>query len=138
MNAYFAFLHVHVILVAMTGFRRNMNHIVMGTDDLNPRGMRWGFVGVACVFLYWVGTHYVSWYSPRLLQRAQKAVSQPLRLAILNPLPPVQHYTDAYISSFMWPNGKLPQREDWKQMAQDSFADFTLRVDGPVENPLEL
>src|SRR5579871_6826960 len=45
MNSYFAFLHVHVILVAITGFRRNMNHIVMGTDDMNSKGMIWGFVG---------------------------------------------------------------------------------------------
>ena len=138
MNTYFAFLHVHVILVAITGFRRNMNHIVMGTDDLRPEGMIWGFVGIAAVFLYWVGTHYISWYAPRFLQRAQKAVSQPIRLAILNPLRPVQHYTEKDISPFMWPNGKVPRRDDWKQMTEDSFRDFRLSVGGLVENPVEL
>src|SRR5579864_8468959 len=54
MNSYFAFLCVHVTLVVMTGFRRNMNHIVMGTDDLSPGGAIWGFVGIAAVFVYWI------------------------------------------------------------------------------------
>jgi DMSO/TMAO reductase YedYZ molybdopterin-dependent catalytic subunit/thiosulfate reductase cytochrome b subunit len=138
MNTYFAFLHVHVTLVVLTGFRRNMNHIVMGTDDLRPDGMIWGFVGIAAVLFYWVGSHYVSWYFPRMLQHAQKAISQPLRLTLLNPLQPVQHYTDADISPQMWPNGKIPTRDDWKQMAQKSFDDFTLKVGGLVENPAEL
>lgn len=138
MNMYFAFFHVHVILVVLTGFRRNMNHIVMGTDDLNPRGMIWGFVGIAAALMYWVGTHYVSWYLPRMLQRAQKAVSQPLRLAILNPLEPVRHYEDADISPFMWPNGKLPTRDDWKQMTENSFNQYRLKIGGLVEKPAEL
>ena len=41
-----AFLVVHVTLVVMTGFARNMNHIVMGTDDTSTSGMIWGFVGI--------------------------------------------------------------------------------------------
>jgi len=138
MNTYFAFLIVHVILVAITGFRRNMNHIVMGTDDLRPEGKIWGFVGIAGVLIYWAGAHYVSWYLPRMLQHAQKAVSQPLRLTILNPLRPVQHYTEKDVSPYMWPNGKLPQRDDWRQMMQNSFGEFKLRVGGLVDNPVEL
>jgi methionine sulfoxide reductase catalytic subunit len=138
MNAFFVFLHVHVILVVLTGFRRNMNHIVMGTDEINSRGMMWGFVGIALVLLYWIATHYVSWYSPRMLQHAQKAISQPLRLAILNPLQPVRHYTEKDISPFMWPNGKIPKRDDWQNMAENSFEGFKLKVGGLVENPVEL
>jgi DMSO/TMAO reductase YedYZ molybdopterin-dependent catalytic subunit/thiosulfate reductase cytochrome b subunit len=138
MNTYFVFLCVHVTLVALTGFRRNMSHIVMGTDDLRPGGMIWGFVGIAAVFVCWVGAHYVSWYAPRMLQRAQKAVSQPLRLTILNPLQPVRHYTEKDVSPYLWPNGKLPMRPDWQQMARDHFRDYKLKVGGLVENPAEL
>ena len=66
MLSYFAFLCVHVTLVVMTGFARNMNHIVMGMDDLKPAGMILGFVGIPAVFVYWIGAHYVSWHSPRM------------------------------------------------------------------------
>ena len=38
MLSFFAFIVVHVTLVVMTGFVRNMNHIVMGTDDLSTLG----------------------------------------------------------------------------------------------------
>ena len=125
MNAYFAFLHVHVILVVMTGFRRNMNHIVMGTDDLNPAGMMWGFVGIAGVFLYWVGTHYISWYLPAILATSPEGNFAAASLSHTESAPrPVQHYTDRDISPFMWPNGKLPRRDDWQHMANDSFAGY--------------
>jgi len=138
MNTYFAFLVVHVTLVALTGFRRNMNHIVMGTDDLRPGGMIWGFVGIAGVLIYWAGALYVSWYWPRMLQHAQRAISQPIRLTVLNRLRPVRHYTENDVSPYMWPNGKLPSRDDWRQMARSSFAKFKLAVGGLVENPVEL
>jgi len=39
MFGFLAFLIVHVTLIVMTGFARNMNHIVMGADDQNPAGM---------------------------------------------------------------------------------------------------
>ena len=35
---FLGFIVVHVTLVALTGFARNMNHIVLGTDDLRPPG----------------------------------------------------------------------------------------------------
>src|SRR5574338_558498 len=75
---YVAFLIVHVTLVVITGFARNMNHIVLGTDDERPIGMILGFVGIGIVIMSWVVAHYVSWKFPRLLQHVQKAVSQPL------------------------------------------------------------
>ena len=45
MLSFLAFLVVHVTLVVMTGFARNMNHIVMGTDDQGHLGMYSGVCG---------------------------------------------------------------------------------------------
>ena len=95
---YIAFLIVHVTLVVLTGFARNMNHIVLGTDDQKPLGMILGFVGIAVVILSWIVAHYTSWKFPRLLQHMQKAVSQPLRLATLNRFSPSERYTKEQIS----------------------------------------
>ena len=118
MLGFFAFIVVHVTLIVMTGFVRNMNHIVMGTDDQNRLGMILGFAGIAVVFLFWIGAHYVSWFYPRFLQHAQKFITYPLLLATLNRLAPSQHYTEQDISPRFWPNGKMPVREDWKQLAE--------------------
>ncbi len=138
MLGFFGFIAVHVTLVAMTGFVRNMNHIVMGTDGRNPAGVIWGFAGIGVAVLSWIAAHYFSWYCPRVLQRVQKFITYPLLLATLNRLVPSQHYTEQDISPRFWPNGKLPVRDDWKQLAKREFQDFKLQVGGLVENPVEL
>ncbi len=138
MLAWVGFLVVHVALVAATGFERNMNHIVLGTDNVRPLGMILGFVALAVVLASWIAAHYISWKFPRLLQHVQKAISLPIRLATLNRLVPRNRYTKDQISPYFWPNGKMPVREDWKQMAADNFRDFKLKVGGLVENPVEL
>ncbi len=95
MLGFFAFIVVHIALVVLTGFVRNMNHIVMGTDNLHNRaGMLRGFVGIGVVVLSWIAAHYASWFRPRLLQHAQKFISYPLSLMTLNRLAPSQHYTE--------------------------------------------
>jgi hypothetical protein len=122
----------------MTGFVRNMNHIVTGTDDLNHRGMILGFVGIGVVALSWVAAHYISWIYPRILQHVQKFITYPLMLTTLNRLSPSEHYTEADISPRFWPNGKMPERDDWKLMARNGFLDYKLKVSGLVDNPVEL
>ena len=138
MLSFLAFLVVHVTLVVMTGFARNMNHIVMGTDDFQPQGMIWGFVGIGVVVLSWVVAHYLSWNHPRGLQHALKSVTYPMQQLTLNRLVPAQHYSERDISPYFWPNGKLPLREDWKRLLESGFRDFKLKVGGLVENPVEL
>lgn len=138
MLSFFAFIVVHVTLIVITGFARNMNHIVMGTDDQGHLGMYLGFVGIAVVVLSWIAAHYISWYRPRQLQLALKSVTYPMQLLTLNRLNPAQQYPENRISPFFWPNGKVPVREDWKRMAETRFADFRLKIGGLVENPVEL
>ena len=138
MLSFLAFLVVHVTLIVMTGFARNMNHIVMGTDDQSPVGMYLGFVGIGVVVLSWMAAHYISWYHPRGLQHALKSVTYPMQLLTLNRLMPEQKYAEEQISPYFWPNGKMPARDDWKRMAENRFRDFRLKVGGLVENPVEL
>ena len=138
MFSFLAFLAVHVTLIAMTGFAQNMNHIVMGTDDQNTIGMRLGFVGIGVVVVSWFVAHYISWNHPRGLQRALKFVTYPMQLLTLNRLIPQQNYSERQISPYHWPNGKVPVREDWKNLVKSGFRNFRLKVGGLVENPVEL
>ena len=135
---FIGFTVVHVALVVLTGLARNMNHIVLGTDDLRPAGMIIGFIGLGAVVVSWIVAHYVSWYFPRPLQHAQKAVTQPAKLITLDRLLPSQHYRKDQISPHFWPNGKMPDRTDWKQLAADAFQSYKLKVTGLVENPVAL
>ena len=100
------------LLIVMTGFARNMNHIVMGTDDLGTLGMILGFVGIGVVVvLSWIVAHYISWNHPRGLQHALKLVTYPMQLLTLNRLAPQQKYSEQEISPYFWPNGKMPVKK---------------------------
>jgi methionine sulfoxide reductase catalytic subunit len=132
------FIIVHIMLVVLTGFRRNMNHIVLGVDNTSPNGMVLGLIGLALVILSWVVAHYISWYFPRGLQHVSKTLTEPVKLLTLDRLAPQQRYTKDQISPYFWPNGKLPVRDDWKQLASGGFKDYRLRIGGMVENPVEL
>lgn len=132
------FVAAHVTFVIITGFERNMNHIVLGTDDTRPDGMILGFIGIAVVIVCWIAAHYISWYLPRALQMVARALTEPVKLATLDRLVPQQRYSAAQISPYFWPNGKLPVRDDWKQLAANQFRDYRLRISGMVENPVEL
>src|SRR6202167_3914737 len=57
MFSFLTFLVVHVTLIVATGFARNMNHIVLGTDDRGHLGMYLGFVGIGVVVLSWIVAH---------------------------------------------------------------------------------
>jgi methionine sulfoxide reductase catalytic subunit len=138
MVGFAVFIVVHVTLVVITGFMRNMNHIVRGTDDQSKSGVVLGFVGIAVVVLSWIAAHYISWNHPRKLQHALKSVTYPMQLLTLNRLVPHQNYSEQDISPYFWPNGKIPVREDWKRLVEGGFQDFRLKVGGLVENPVEL
>lgn len=138
MLSFVGFIVVHVALVVVTGFRRNMNHIVLGTDNTRSLGMWLGFVGIAVVVASWFVAHWLSWKHPRGLQRALKFVTIPMQKLTLNRLNPNEKYSEKDISPYFWPNGKMPVREDWKALAKDGFRDYRLKVCGLVENPVEL
>jgi sulfoxide reductase catalytic subunit YedY len=124
--------------VVMTGFARNMNHIVMGTDETNASGLVWGAVGLGVVVGSWFVAHYLSWMHPRAVQHAVARVTYPMQRITLNRLDPQQRYPDRDISAFFWPNGKLPQRADWKALAASEFREYRLVVGGLVKHPVEL
>ena len=136
--SFVGFLAVHVALVVLAGFARNMNHIVLGTDDPGRLGLILGLVGIGLVFLSWVVAHHISWLYPRALQHAERLATYPLMLATLNRLAPSGRYTEKDISPRFWPNGKIPTRDDWTRLARDGFRDYKLKIGGLVDNPVEL
>jgi methionine sulfoxide reductase catalytic subunit len=137
--AFALFVIVHVVLVALTGLRRNMNHIVLGTDDTHWLGLALGIFGLTIVIATWIVAHYISWFSPRTVQHTYRGISQPLLAATLDRLTPRKRvYRANEISPRLWPNGKIPERGDWKRMAAGGFKDYRLKIDGLVENPIEL
>jgi DMSO/TMAO reductase YedYZ molybdopterin-dependent catalytic subunit/thiosulfate reductase cytochrome b subunit len=136
--AYLGFATVHVLMVVVTGLVRNMDHIVMGSDETGLPGIVLGAVGIGVIILCCVVANWVSWNRPRALQYASRRLVEGLMRVVLDPLEPRAQYSKDEISPYFWPNGKVPTTVDWERMAGDDFRDYRLPVHGLVERPLKL
>jgi methionine sulfoxide reductase catalytic subunit len=138
MCAFVIFLVSHVTLVTITGFVRNMNHIVVGTDDTSMTGVYIGLTGVAVIVAVNVLANWLAWRRPRPVQHAAKAIVTPVMSLLLNRAAPQAEFRSEDISPFLWANGKTPTCAEWKALAANNFAEYRLKVYGLVHNPVEL
>lgn len=138
MLAFVLFTVIHVALVAMTGFVRNMNHITIGTDDGRMIGVYIGVVGIVFVVAFNGLANWLAWRRPRLVQRVAKTIVTPVMSRLFDRAAPVAQFRREDISPFFWPNGKSPTCEAWETMAANGFKDYRLDVFGLVENPVKL
>ncbi len=138
MCAFVLFLIAHVAMVAITGFVRNMNHIVLGADDSSMAGVYLGLVGVGVVVVVNVLANGLAWRQPRFVQRIAKVIVTPVMSLLLDRPAPVAEFRRENISPFFWLNGKMPTSAEWKSLADNDFKNYRLKVYGLVENPVEL
>ncbi|MEJ7736944.1 MAG: molybdopterin-dependent oxidoreductase [Chitinophagaceae bacterium] len=139
MIAYVIFIIIHVSLVAATGLIRNMNHITVGTDDAaNYAGLYIGIAIVLTTVAFCFLAHWLSWNKQRMLQYLQAAVTGTLWRITVNHFKPKPYYQKKDISPYFWTNGKMPDSQLWKDLAENNFKDYKLKIGGLVENPVEL
>jgi len=138
MCAFVGFILAHVSMVVIPGFARNMNHIVMGTDDANPIGLVLGLLGIGSVVALNALANWAAWRRPRAVQHVAKAIVAPVMAFLLNHAAPVAEFRREDISPFFWPNGKMPTSDEWKTLGAGDFQGYRLKVYGQVENPVEL
>jgi len=139
MIAYVIFIVIHVALVATTGLVRNMNHIVLGTDDSSDlTGLYVGIGIVIATAVFCFLAHWLSWRKPRSLQHLNAVINGNLWSVTLNRFKPKAYYEKKDISQYFWPNGKIPSSLEWKRLAENNFKDYKLKIGGLVENPVEL
>jgi len=139
MLGYVVFILMHVAMVILTGFTRNMNHITLGSDD--PASYTGIYIGLS-IIIFTLGfcflAHWVSWNRPRLVQKTQAWINGNLWQFTINKLRPKAYFKKDDISPFFWPNGKLPVSETWKGLASNGFKNYKLKIGGLVQNPTEL
>lgn len=139
MFAYVIFIIVHVTLVCLTGARKNMNHLILNkNNDLHWIGLWVGLGIVFFVFAFNFLAHWLSWRKQRSIQFLEKKLNESLWFATINKFKPRSYYTKKDISPYFWTNGKLPDSDEWKDLAVNNFKDYKLKIYGLVENPVEL
>ncbi len=135
---FLGFTFMHTAMIFTTGLLPNLNHI-----DLGRNGGGWG--GFA-VYLGWMAIVVIAWWAatpltlrhPRLVQRVGNAITGPVQGLFEHLDPRPGEFEERDIAPHLWPNGKMPETEQYEQMARDEFASYRLRVFGSVERPCEL
>lgn len=138
MCGFVAFIVIHVTMVTVTGLSRNMNHIVMGTDNTNPVGLYLGITGIIVVIGANAIANWAAWNRPRTVQHAAKAIVTPVMGFLLDRNETLAEYRPEDISPFFWANGKIPTSGEWKNLAAGNYKDYRLKVNGLVENEVDL
>jgi len=138
MGAFVVFILGHVTMVVLTGFARNMNHIVMGTDSVNAIGLYVGLAALGVVVVLNVLANGMAWRHPRAVQHAAEATVSPVMGFLLDRRAPVAQFSREDISPFFWVNGAMPTCDEWKALAASDFTGYRLKVHGLVEHPVEL
>jgi methionine sulfoxide reductase catalytic subunit len=130
------YILVHVTFVFITGARSNLNHMFAGVNNTSWEGL-WIFgAAMAVVIVTWYLASPFTIKRARLVQNIGQLVVGPLKGAAESWSPTIQ-YTEQDISPHFWPNGTMPQSEEFKSLERDAFANYRLRVDGLVANPRE-
>ncbi|MDP8998647.1 MAG: molybdopterin-dependent oxidoreductase [Myxococcota bacterium] len=136
--AWLLFIAAHVAMVAIKGLARNMNHIVLGTDNERLVGLALGGVGLVVIVVANIVANTLSRRAPRAVQHVASGLVNPLLTVLLDRYAPQARYRKDDISPFLWPNGKMPISDEWKGLAAGGFLHYRLRVYGLVENPVTL
>jgi DMSO/TMAO reductase YedYZ molybdopterin-dependent catalytic subunit/thiosulfate reductase cytochrome b subunit len=135
---YLGFLVTHVTMVAVTGLRKNLNHITLGTDDDSLVGLFLFLAGLVAVAAACAAAHWASWHRPRWVQAGFRRLLGPLQQATLHRLPARVQHDRSEISPFFWTNGKLPTCPEWEALGPLRREGYRLRVSGLVARPVEL
>ena len=138
MCGFVVFIVSHVAMVILTGFVRNMNHIVVGTNDSRPIGLYLGLFGIGVVAAQCAFANWLAWKHPRTVQHAAKAIVTPVMQLFLDHAAPKAEFRREDISPFFWPNGIVPTSDEWKNLVAGGLKDYRLKVAGLVDNPVEL
>jgi len=134
---FLGFLAVHVIMVFITGARANLNHITRGVDAVNWGGVWMFAIGIAIIVTVWVLASPFTLRFPRVVQKTGRSLVGWM-MAGMEHWKPSAEYADKDISSYFWPNGTLPDSDEYKRLKAGGFADYKLKIGGLVENPVEI
>ena len=132
------FIVAHVSMVFVTGSARNLNAMFAARDSAGWLGFAVFGVAIAIVLAAWFVASPFTLRHPRAVQAVGNAVVGPVQRRLekvhINP----HRYTEADVSEYFWHNGRYPDSEEYRQLMAGDFIDYRLRINGLVEQPLEL
>lgn len=131
------FISVHTLMVWITGLLANLNHMTTGTDSTSWAGLWLYAAWMAVVVVVWLAATPLTLRYPRLVQHTGRFLVGWAK-GLMDWWDPRADYPEKAISPFLWPNGMLPDSEEYNRLRASDFRDFHLRIGGLVEHPVTL
>lgn len=131
------FILIHTLMIFVTGFVGNVNHMTLGTDTDSWLGVALYVAWMAVVAVFWIVASPLTIRHPRVIQRAGRFMVGWLK-GLLENTNPTATYAESDISPYFWPNGERPQSQRYRDLQAGGWKDYRLRVDGLVANPVEI
>ena len=131
------FIAIHTTMIFTTGFVGNVNHITLGTDTNSWWGVALYGAWMAVVVVFWLLASPLTIRHPRRIQLIGRGMVGWLK-GLLERTNPTATYTEADISPYFWTNGEKPETEEYRALRAGNWAQYRLRVDGLVQEPVEL
>jgi methionine sulfoxide reductase catalytic subunit len=132
------FIVIHVTLVFTTGLLNNLNHVYAARNDASWIGFAVFAGSMAVVIVAWVAATPFTLRHPRVVQRVGFALIGPGQRLFEHVDSTPGGYTEKDISPYFWHNGQYPDSDEYKALFDGNFADYRLRINGLVDNPVDL
>jgi sulfoxide reductase catalytic subunit YedY len=130
------FIFIHVTMIFITGLRQNLNHMFAGVNGNGPEGFVIFCIAMLVVIVVWFAASPFTLRHARLVQKTGEFMVGWLK-GFTEWWEPNSQYGEKDISPHFWPNGTMPNSEEFNALVKNGFANYSLRVDGLVENPRE-
>lgn len=131
------FIAVHTLMVFITGLVDNLNHIVLGTDTQSYWAVVIYLLAMAVITALWLAASPVTLRYPAAVRQVGVWMVGWIKDLMERPHPTAT-YSENDISPYLWPNGTLPDSEHYRALQRGNWADYVLRIEGLVENPVNL
>jgi len=131
------FILAHVTLVFVTDARANLNMMWAGVHDSSWSGFSVFVPAMLVVAVAWWWASPFTLRHARLVQRIGEFMSRPFG-SVTQSWDAKSQLAEQDISPHFWPNGTMPNSEEFELLVENDFADYRLRIGGLVENPVEL
>ncbi|HLI69923.1 MAG TPA: molybdopterin-dependent oxidoreductase [Ktedonobacteraceae bacterium] len=137
MCIFIGFYVIHMIIIAYTGLIVNLNGITLDSNSPGYLGFWLALLAIVGGAMLTVGAVNFSWKYPGVLQKISALTVSPLMDLFFDRNVRAQYRKEA-ISPYFWENGKVPTSDEWLRLKANNWRDYRLKVDGLVENPVEL
>ena len=131
------FIVVHTVMVLVTGFIGNLNHIVLGTNTDSYWPLAIYVIAMVVLAGLWLVASPLTIRYPAAIQRTGRWMVGWVK-ALMEWVHPKATYSEKDISPYFWPNGHPPDSERYRELQRSNWADFSLRVEGLVDNPVSI